>query len=295
MADVLQVVRVRILGYLKRHGVVDASPEATVLDEGFAEREPALAQLAAAAVSGLPPAGPELRRRPEIPLRGRPGVAITAPLAVTEMGFSLHAATHAGAHDPRGRDTLVKYILRPPIAEERLRLLPDDLVRIQLKRPFRDGTYAVDLDPLSLLSRLAASIPPPRQHSVRYAGVLGAASKWRALVVPPPPAAEPDAPTEPATQNADPSPPPPTHRCRYRPWAELLRRSFAIDVETCERCGGRLTLLALVKDPEGIARYLRYLGEPTEPPPLLSARAPPYFQSRALRRRPAEQGELGGA
>lgn len=55
--------------------------------------------------------------------------------------------------------------------------MPDDLVRIQLKGPFRDGTYAVDLDPLSLLSRLAAAIPPPRQHTLRYAGVLGAASK----------------------------------------------------------------------------------------------------------------------
>ncbi len=48
---------------------------------------------------------------------------------------------------------------RPPIADEHIRLLPDDLVRIQLKRPFRDGTYAVDLDPLSLLSHLAAAVP----------------------------------------------------------------------------------------------------------------------------------------
>jgi hypothetical protein len=97
-------------------------------------------------------------------------------LTVTEMGFSLHAATHAGAHDARAREALVKYILRPPIAQERLRLLPDDLVRIVLRRPFRDGTTAIDLDPLSLLSRLAAAVPPPRQHGIRYAGVLAAAS-----------------------------------------------------------------------------------------------------------------------
>jgi hypothetical protein len=30
------------------------------------------------------------------------------------------------------------------------------MVRIVLKRPFSDGTTAVDLDPLSLLCRLAA-------------------------------------------------------------------------------------------------------------------------------------------
>jgi hypothetical protein len=109
VADVLETVRVRILGYLVRHGVVGADPEPSWIDADRAPRDPVLAQLAAAAVSGLPTAGPELRQRPPIPLRGRPGVIITAPLAVAEQGFSLHAATHAGAHDLRGREALVKY------------------------------------------------------------------------------------------------------------------------------------------------------------------------------------------
>jgi len=78
----------------------------------------------------------------------------------------------------------------------------------------------------------------------------------------------------------------------YRPFVELLRRTFAIDLDTCEHCRGRTKVIALVRDPEGIARFLRHLGEPTEPPPLSPARVPPYFQSRALRRRPADQGEL---
>jgi Putative transposase len=294
LADALTVIRVRILAHLKRHGVIEADPVLTIREDGLAEREPALAQLATAAVSGASPAGPELRRRPHIPLRGRPGIVITAPLALTEMGFSLHAATHAGAHDLRARAALVKYILRPPIADEHLRILPDDLVRIQLKRPFRDGTVAVDLDPLSLLARLAAAIPAPRQHTVRYAGVLGAASKWRALVVPPPPAggAAATEPVAPSPNDPGSSSSPPTHRCTYRPWLELLRRTFAIDLTTCARCGGPTKVIALVRDPDGIARFLRHLGEPTEPPPLAPARAPPYFQSRVLRRRPAEQAEL---
>ena len=134
-------------------------------------------------------------------------------------------------------------------------------------------------------------MPPPRQHTVRYAGVLAAAAKWRAAVVPQPPS------DEDVRVNAPPSlaggpPSPPTHRSKYRPFVELLRRTFAIDLDTCERCGGRTKVIALVRDPEGIARFLRHLGEPTEPPPLSPARAPPYFQSRVLRRRPADQGEL---
>jgi hypothetical protein len=30
---------------------------------------------------------------------------------------------------------------------------------------------------------------------------------------------------------------PPTHRSGYRPWRELLMRSFKIDVEHCQSCG----------------------------------------------------------
>ncbi len=117
VGDLLQVVRARVLAPLVRRGIIDHGSELTVLDDGFAEREPALAQLAAAGVSGLPPAGPELRRRPvPLALRGHPGVEVTAPLSVTELGFSLHAATHAGAEDARGRQALCKYVLRPPQA-----------------------------------------------------------------------------------------------------------------------------------------------------------------------------------
>src|SRR4249920_2521112 len=43
------------------------------------------------------------------------------------------------------------------------------------------------MDPLSLLCRLATSVPPPRFHTVRYAGVLAAASPWRSRIIPRPP------------------------------------------------------------------------------------------------------------
>ncbi len=48
------------------------------------------------------------------------------------------------------------------------------------------------MDPLSLLCRLATSVPPPRFHTIHYAGVLAAASPWRSRITPPPPAASDD-------------------------------------------------------------------------------------------------------
>jgi hypothetical protein len=93
--------------------------------------------------------------------------------------FTLHAATRAGALDLAGREAPLRYVLRPPLAQERLEQRPDGLVRITLKKAYSDGTIAVDMDPLSLLCRLATSVPPPRFHTVRYAGVLAAASPRR--------------------------------------------------------------------------------------------------------------------
>ena len=71
-----------------------------------------------------------------------------------------------------------------------------------------------------------------------------------------------------------------------------LAFSFAEDVEKCAKCGGRMKLKALVQKPENIVRFLKHLGEPTEPPPLAPARAPPYWQARELRHRPQAQTEL---
>ena len=63
-----------------------------------------------------------------------------------------------------------------------------------------------------------------------------------------------------------------------------MKRTFGIDVLACPRCQGRLRLVAMVTDPKSIARFLRALGEPTEAPARTSARGPPYWQSRVLRR-----------
>jgi hypothetical protein len=88
-------------------------------------------------------------------------------------GFTLHAATRAGALHPAGREALLRYVLRPPIAQQRLEHGAGDLVRITLKRAYADGTVAVEMDPLSLLCRLATSLPPPRFHTVKAGGCRG--------------------------------------------------------------------------------------------------------------------------
>ena len=133
------------------------------------------------------------------------------------------------------------------------------------------------MDPLSLLCRLATSVPPPRFHTVKYAGVLAPASAWRKRIAPhPPPAQEADA------GEAD---PPKRSKGGYRPWAELLARTFGIDVLACPRCKGRMKLLAILTEPKSVARYLGKIGEPTDVPGRSPSRGPPYWKSTVLRQK----------
>ncbi|WP_437624030.1 transposase [Sorangium sp. So ce1151] len=160
----------------------------------------------------------------------------------------------------------------------------DGLVRLSLKRAFADGTVAVDMDPLSLLCRLAASVPPPRFHTVKYAGVLASASRprWRASASDRALRSHKSLRRRTMTplRNASVAA---IGRSTNR--AELLRRTFAIDVLECPTCKGRMKRVAMVTEPRNIARFLSALGEPTDVPARSPNRGPPYWKSTVLRRK----------
>jgi hypothetical protein len=82
--------------------------------------------------------------RGEPPLAPK-GLGFEKPLCASLDGFTLHAATRAGALDAAGREALLRYVLRPPLAQDRIERRPDGLVRISLKRAYTDGTVAVDM------------------------------------------------------------------------------------------------------------------------------------------------------
>ena len=79
---------------------------------------------------------------------------------------------------------LVRYCARPPLAFERLEPLADGRLLYRFKRPWRNGTTHIVLAPHDLLEKLAALVPRPKNHLVRYHGILAPASKWRASIVP---------------------------------------------------------------------------------------------------------------
>jgi hypothetical protein len=59
---------------------------------------------------------------------------------------------------------------RPPIADRRRRRLPDGRFALELRHRWSDGTSHILLSGTELCERLAALVPPPRIHQVRYCG-----------------------------------------------------------------------------------------------------------------------------
>jgi putative transposase len=88
------------------------------------------------------------------------------------------------------RLSLVRYLVRPPLALDRLTESTGGQPLYQFRRPWRDGSTALLLDPLELLERLAALVPPPRRPLVAYHGLLAPRARWRSAIVPLPAAVD---------------------------------------------------------------------------------------------------------
>ncbi len=97
---------------------------------------------------------------------------LSGPRCASVHGFSLHANTHIPAHR---RDPL-----------ERLTQDESGDLLYTFTRAWSDGTTGIKLSPLELLEKLAAWVPPPRVHQMRYAGCLAAHSKLRGAITPTP-------------------------------------------------------------------------------------------------------------
>ena len=285
--------------------------------------QPLLSQLYSASVQGRVATGPRAGER-VLRLGDRIDVeeveAITGPRCASVQGFSLHGDVCVPARDRARLERLFRYGARPPIATERLSEAPDGRILYRLRHRWRDGTTHVVFEPLDLVARLAALVPPPRANMVRYHGILAPCAGWRDVAVrdrdevssaalrspscpcEPSPATETAPAQEPVMADRDgaglsarrPATPasekgaetaaapreqrrgqgPAPLRERRLPWADLLHRVFAADAFRCDRCGGRMRILAPIDQPEVIRAILECLGLSSRAPPLTPAPSP---------------------
>jgi ribosomal protein S27E len=260
LGQLLETLSRRIVRLLERRGLLIADPECCpALDF---EAGSSLDQLQAASVHYRIAIGPHAGRKALTlysvpPLEGRSN----SPLLAKEAGFSLHAATVCEAHQRSRLERLCRYITRPPIATKRLSVDTRGRVVYQYKQPFRDGSTHVVLEPLDFIARLAALVPRPRLNLTRFHGVFAPNFKHRARIVPERARARVDADKPQAPMS----------------WMQRLKRVFAIDIETCPDCGGKLRVIACIEEPWLIAKILGHVQR-REALTGVTARGPPVAQ-----------------
>ena len=199
-------------------------------------------------------------------------------------GWSVDASVTIPGWDRHGLERLVRYCARPPLSQERLGRVDDQMLVYSLRKATVDGRTEIYLTPLELLDRLAKLITPPRIHKHRYCGVLAPNARLRGAVIE---SAGPAGATLQVLQEArekmglqevDPSGTEPTSGIRHnaaRCWALLLARIYECLPLQCPRCGEPMRIIAFILEPPVIKRILRHVGEPVEPLAILPARSPP--------------------
>ncbi|MCA1852129.1 MAG: transposase [Beggiatoa sp.] len=95
---------------------------------------------------------------------------------------------------------------------------------LTLKTPYRDGTTHIVMAPLEFMQRLAALIPRPQLHLIRFHGVLAPNARLRPEIIP-------TVPVNAHTPSADHAEAPPAAAPARLSWARLLKRVFEIDLE----------------------------------------------------------------
>jgi len=272
LQPLLRRISARIGRHLERRGLLvrDMEHSYLALEPGTREQEQeTLEELQSHSITYRIALGPHKGRKAFMlqSLPPLPGERDRAGEVLAKLGgFSLHAGVAAEAHQRRKLERLARYVTRPMIALERLSVTPQGNVRYALKTPYRDGTTHVIFEPLDFLARLASLVPSPRVNLTRFHGVFAPNACLRNKIVP---ALRGRGKHARAAGEGASAP------CRGSlSWAQRLRRVFAIDIETCERCGGAVKIIACVQDPGVIRKILEHRGElslPQRPP----VRGPP--------------------
>jgi len=151
-------------------------------------------------------------------------------------------------------------VARPVLNGRDEETCPTGKCALSLPNPWSDGTTGIRLAPVELLEKLAALVPLPHVHLVRYGGCLAPHSYLRGVIRPTLRQQGLDG------EEAQPSTP-------YWPWAKLLGRVFGLEMATCPFCRrGALRIIAVITQESVITRILRHLQLASVPPPIAPAR-----------------------
>ena len=157
------------------------------------------------------------------------------------------------------------------------------LVRYQVSKTNGGPSYH-EWPAADFVGRVAALVPPPRKHVVRYYGALGPRSPLRSAVTEATRSRATRAELErgysvtlagkAAREGGRAS------KAAGRAWAACMRKIFEVDPVKCVKCGGEMKLVAVILDDGELDRILAHQGWPTAFPKTKASRAPPGSAER---------------
>lgn len=248
--DIQQVIKdfqIKMLTVLERRGLISNDPWDQRVDEDVQPEGIEELSQGASVIGRIGTGDNQGQRVRKIRVFGSPFEQSFSKSDLTAIlgGFSLHAATYIHQNDRKALERMCRYLLRPPVSEDRCEIRGDN-IRYHLKTPWSDGTRAIEFTGLEFIEKLIALIPQPRIHQTRFHGVLAPNAKMRSLVVPKP---------KQQSKSCDPKDDSPISKNRRFSWAQLLKRVFKVDLENCP-CGGKLRFMAAIMDRSSIQRIL---------------------------------------
>jgi hypothetical protein len=254
----LDKIKIAINKCLDKLGLLEDGEYPDTYDE-----DSMMSHIAGASVSNVIGLG-DRSGKPVMKLKGAdPPKPFKATLCVIKDGFSIHANTRIGAKKRDQLQKLICYTARPCLSQDRLFETPDGLIGYRLKRKFSDGTTCVFFKPIELIEKLVALVPPKYSNQTRYVGIFSPNAKDRNLVIPKPK----------VTKNLHGKDK--QKGKSYIPWAELLRKTFKVEVLNCDNCGHLMEVIAVIQEKKAIEAILNCIGEPILSTKPNAPRAPP--------------------
>ena len=135
-------IATRIGRFLERRGLLTRETEQIYLNSSATDDDSnPMHQLHGTSITYRVAVGPRMGRK-VFTLQTLPA-SQTGEWAGNVDGFSLHGGVASKAHEREKLERICRYIARPPVAEKRLSLTRNTMVRYELKTPYRDGTTHV--------------------------------------------------------------------------------------------------------------------------------------------------------
>ena len=251
LSEILSTIVKKLFRWLVRHGYLIQDNETMHLAEQDAPT--ALTALQVASITYRIAFGPRQGRKVQSIKTLPPTDEEGGELCIRHQGFSIHAQTAFHAKNQQRLSNLCRYLFRPALAHDRLYWDEQSQVIYELKTPYRDGTTHLSFEPLEFMQKLAALVPKPWLNLIRYHGVFAPNAKWRTQIVPK---------KQESSDSSEPTQP--TYRT---PWAELLRRTFHLEMTRCPRCYGYLKVIAVITQAPVIDKMLNHVLRKRRAPP----------------------------